>query len=119
MVRVTFSIRFQFFYTLFYRVEYTDCLGRSRQCLRKDLKHIQANDAELKHTVQEKPLNEANSIEKQVAPDNEDKIIEQESELMSSDMRREELRKQWEKEEEENAKKDNVHYQDVLFSGAY
>jgi hypothetical protein len=43
--------------------------------------------------------------------------LSEENELLSSDMRREMLRRQWEKEEEELRNKSNIHYQDILFNG--
>jgi hypothetical protein len=39
-------------------------------------------------------------------------------ELLSEDGRREILRQKWEKEEEENMKKTDIHYNDVLFDEA-
>lgn len=79
--------------------------------------YLKANDAELKEVVAEK--NRKNNIEppKSPKPPEPDKIDPNENELMSSDMRRERLREQWEKEEEELRKKDNIHYQDILFDG--
>nr|XP_022908615.1 coiled-coil domain-containing protein 174 [Onthophagus taurus] len=103
-------------------VEYTDCLGRTRKCLRKDLEHIKEKDVELKKTIkkkQEKSDDKIDEIEK-----NEEKIkdndikFDENSELLSNDMRTELLRQKWEKEEEELTKKSDVHYQDILFDEA-
>ena len=38
---------------------------------------------------------------------------------MSEDLRREQQRQIWEKQELENAAKRDIHYQDVLFNGEY
>ncbi|CAH0552558.1 unnamed protein product [Brassicogethes aeneus] len=108
-------------------VEYVDCLGRTRTCLRKDLKHIKKDDENLKeiqrkrkevspvwNTVKEtkEPFLEATE-EEDIAS-----ISDEKKELLSADMRRDFLRKQWEKEEEELNNKTNIHYQDILFSEA-
>lgn len=47
----------------------------------------------------------------------EETNITEDNELLSADMRREMLRRQWEKEEEALKDKSNIHYQDVLFNG--
>ncbi|KAF5290891.1 hypothetical protein FQA39_LY14571 [Lamprigera yunnana] len=103
-------------------VEYVDCLGRSRKCMRKDLEFLKSKDAELLAAV-DKDENKVEQLSKTgscVREINEDKIEPPEptSELLSSDMRRELLRQQWEKEEEELKKKDDLHYQDILFNEA-
>lgn len=45
-------------------------------------------------------------------------VEEEEAELISGDWKREQLRRQWEKEEIELLKKNDVHYQDLLFNEA-
>ena len=102
-------------------MDYVDCLGRTRTCLRKDLPLIKEKDSDLKSIVEarrkelgddkqcdERSINEA---------ENRDTETDENSELLSSDMRRELLRQKWEKEEEEIRNKTDVHYQDVLFDG--
>ncbi|CAH1131437.1 unnamed protein product [Ceutorhynchus assimilis] len=111
-------------------VEYTDCLGRSRKCLRKDLENIKAKDADLKLII-DKPqqpvvnTEETNSDKDKENENNEkekeeqvDANIEVEPEMISADMEREKLRRQWEQEEEELRDKTNIHYQNVLFNEA-
>lgn len=111
------------FNIIIFRVEYVDCLGRTRTCLRKDLEHIKANDAELKQSRDkrkehdEEPQKDVPKEEKEKTK--EKQLNDEESELLSADMRREQLRKQWEKEEEELRDKTNIHYQDILFNGTY
>ncbi|KAF5270394.1 hypothetical protein FQR65_LT05582 [Abscondita terminalis] len=100
-------------------VEYTDCLGRTRKCMRKDLEFVKTKDKELLAAV-DKDENKAEQLSKTgscVRELNENKVTES-SELLSSDMRRELLRQQWEKEEEELRQKSDVHYQDILFNEA-
>lgn len=109
-------------------MDYTDCLGRTRKCLQKDLEYLKSKDEELRKTVEAKNKKQP-SIEEKSEEDttkNEDinkKSTEdesskpQESELLSNDMRRELLRQQWEKEEDELRNKSNIHYQDILFGG--
>lgn len=102
-------------------MEYTDCLGRTRKCLRKDLEHIKLNDAELKQRMEGRETNRdepEDNHENNKATDKKDKEkFDETSELLSSDMRRELLRRQWEREEEELKNKTDVHYQDILFNG--
>ncbi|KAJ8969678.1 hypothetical protein NQ317_000541 [Molorchus minor] len=102
-------------------VDYTDCLGRTRKCLQKDLPYIMSKDEELKKTVEAK--NKEQSLTETDVKENEPQLIEddkksKESELLSGDMRRELLRQQWEEEEETLRQKTDVHYQDILFGEA-
>ncbi|XP_042218445.1 coiled-coil domain-containing protein 174-like [Homarus americanus] len=80
-------------------VEYTDAFGRTRECLRKDLPAMLEYDKELARDI-----NEDGTSDK---PD-----------LLSEDVRREIQRQKWEREEEANALKKDLHYQDVLFEEA-
>ncbi|KAF2885118.1 hypothetical protein ILUMI_21052 [Ignelater luminosus] len=104
-------------------VEYTDCLGRTRKCMRKDLEFLKSKDADLRETL-DKTENKDDSPEKEISvknTENQEKLeseFNEESELLSNDMRRELLRQQWEKEEEELKKKNDIHYQDILFNEA-
>ncbi len=86
-------------------VEYTDSLGRTRTCMKKDLDWIKRQDRELSQAADERSAQGPSQIPNE--PD-----------LLSEDMRRELLRQKWEKEEEQNLTKRNVHYQDVLFDEA-
>ncbi|PSN56568.1 Coiled-coil domain-containing protein 174 [Blattella germanica] len=87
-------------------VDYEDCLGRTRRCLRKDLVHIKEKDAELFKSLGGGDVEEKEAEAETAAP-----------ELQSGDMRREALRQKWEQQEEELRKKSDIHYQDVLFDG--
>ncbi|XP_042893183.1 coiled-coil domain-containing protein 174-like [Penaeus japonicus] len=79
-------------------VEYTDVLGRTRTCMRKDLPEMVEKDKELSRdtTWDESP----------------------EPDLLSDDMRREIQRQKWEAEEDVNAFKKDMHYQDISFDEA-
>ncbi|XP_060524006.1 coiled-coil domain-containing protein 174 [Cylas formicarius] len=105
-------------------VEYVDCLGRSRKCLRKDLEYLKSKDAELKVIAEERK--QSRPVEKEIEnvvdvsldTDLGNNMEPKESELISGDMRRDMLRRQWEKEEDELMNRTNVHYQNVLFNEA-
>lgn len=109
-------------------MEYVDCLGRTRTCLRKDLEHLKLKDAELRSSVDLKergmqivPEKKEDEVSEKAGSDNDnnekDDALSEQNELLSSDMRREILRRQWEKEEEALRDKRDIHYQDILFNG--
>lgn len=75
--------------------EFTDALGRTRRCLKSDLPSFLARDDELA-----RPANPGVSLCREA----EQRLIEMK-------------RQKWEKDTEETAAKDNVHYQDVLYDG--
>ncbi|XP_030754066.1 coiled-coil domain-containing protein 174 [Sitophilus oryzae] len=106
-------------------VEYIDCLGRSRKCLRKDLEYFKSKDAELKlvadkrHEVESKNTESNKEIgEENIETTNKPEDIQTELDLVSADMRKDMLRRQWEKEEEELRDRSDIHYQNVLFNEA-
>lgn len=92
--------------------EFTDALGRTRKCLKEDLKYYQDQNKHL-----EKLTQAANTCQPKPEADNKAPAGFS-AELLSSDMKRELLRKQWEEEEQELAGKSDIHYQDILFSEA-
>lgn len=107
-------------------VEYVDFLGRTRKCLRKDLEYMKQKDRELSSSVESKRKTSENSqtfVKNSGDGENDNKVdnpeitLSSENELLSSDMRRELLRREWEQQEDDLLKKKNVHYQDVLFNG--
>ncbi|XP_071151754.1 coiled-coil domain-containing protein 174-like [Mytilus edulis] len=80
-------------------IDYTDSLGRSRRCMKKDLSMLKERDKDLQGK--------------------QDRIEDKEKDnalptLMSDDMRRELLRQKWEKEELE-AMNGPIHYSNVRF----
>ncbi|KAJ8968917.1 hypothetical protein NQ314_002008 [Rhamnusium bicolor] len=108
-------------------VDYIDCLGRTRKCLQKDLDYLMSKDKDLKKTVEARKINELinetnsekdtnNDIEdmNEKDEDKDNNKTTQESELISSDMRRELLRQQWEKEEAELRNKSDSYICNVL-----
>lgn len=96
-------------------VDYVDCLGRTRRCLRKDLAYVKQRDVELFESVGGfDDKNKANGDDNGPTVTRGDGALE----LMSGDMRRELLRQKWEQQEEQLRNKTDVHYQDVLFDEA-
>lgn len=122
--------------------EYTDCLGRTRKCLKSDLEYFKQKDAELAdvagnrlknlethHSAEEPKTNAtqpwfidtkgmtSNDLpfnrERSMAPDNDDTLS-----MISKASKMEEMRMQWEHTEQENMNRDEIHYQDVLFDEA-
>ena len=81
-------------------VDYTDALGRTRKCHKSDLIEMKKRDVE------------------QFGEEGITSKTEAEQTLLSEDMRRDFLRQKWEKEEEENMRKTQLHYKDVLFDEA-
>ncbi|KAJ6635176.1 Coiled-coil domain-containing protein [Pseudolycoriella hygida] len=110
-------------------VEYTDCLGRTRKCLKEDVEFFKKKDGELAETVAER--NKSNGISSepskwffdtkgdfklpmQIGDSKDDDTMS----MMSKSSKIEEIRQNWEKQEAENVTKDYVHYQGVLFDEA-
>ncbi|XP_011210315.2 coiled-coil domain-containing protein 174 [Bactrocera dorsalis] len=110
-------------------VEYTDCLGRTRKCLREDLETIKKRDAELAATMPERldqskanwMINTKNTDTAKLDEDAPFGPMPCESlfgdgiSLMS---KHDEQRANWERKEQENLDKIDVHYQDVFFDEA-
>jgi len=95
-------------------VEYTDSLGRTRTCMRKDLKRLQSKNT---NTEKRRDRSSSSSSEDEdEAKHKDDK--KDEPDLLSEDMRRQILREKWEKEEMENLEKDSLHYSDVRYDEA-
>ncbi|XP_017874750.1 PREDICTED: coiled-coil domain-containing protein 174 [Drosophila arizonae] len=113
-------------------VEYTDCLGRTRTCLRKDLKEALRRDKQLADSMPERLdqtkanwlINtkgthdsdpEADDDEPSFGPKPTESVY---SEALSTMTKHDEQRANWERKEQENIDKPNVHYQDVFFDEA-
>ncbi|XP_067013476.2 coiled-coil domain-containing protein 174 [Anabrus simplex] len=79
-------------------VDYTDCLGRTRRCLRRDMDLIKNRDAKLAKSLSKLPEGEAG-----------------ETNFMLNDLRLQKLREKWEQQEEELRERNDIHYQNVLF----
>lgn len=90
-------------------VEYQDCFGRTRKCLRKDLPKMKEKDNLIKEEIVEKKVENENENNnktqyKFIPPEKEPEI--------------EIMRKKWEEQEEKLTHKSDIHYQDVLFDEA-
>lgn len=89
-------------------VEYQDCFGRTRKCLRRDLSKMQEKDDFVKHEVMKRSQGD---VEVQEVRPEIVKIIPKEPEI-------EIMRRKWEEQTEKLTEKMNIHYQDVLFDEA-
>ncbi|XP_058118472.1 coiled-coil domain-containing protein 174 [Anopheles ziemanni] len=119
-------------------VEYTDCLGRTRKCLKKDLPQCMERDRELAKSVEPREgqrredmdgTTDSTTLPKE-PEENLQNIEEQEDGDIIGPMpsmvtaepdvgeRFREMREQWVEQEEANLEKDSIHYQDVLFNEA-
>lgn len=109
-------------------VEYTDCLGRTRKCLRKDLEFFKKKDSELAREAA--PKEEVDDDRRSETPERErhPKVVpgpsyaqpnpNAETLPFDRDSKLAEMRKNWEEKEVVNANRDEIHYQDVLFDEA-
>ncbi|XP_016950988.1 coiled-coil domain-containing protein 174 [Drosophila biarmipes] len=118
-------------------VEYTDCLGRTRKCLRKDLKEAQKRDRQLAESMPERiDQTKANWMIDTKGSRNQDDAHKSDSDddadscfgprpsesvfsdALSTMTKHDEQRLNWERKEMENVDKPDVHYQDVFFDEA-
>lgn len=113
-------------------VEYIDCLGRTRKCLRKELEEAKRRDKQLAESMPER-LDQSkanwmidtkgnqdsnhNSDDDQPSygPRETESVF---SEAISTMTKHDEQRINWERKELENVDKPDVHYQDVFFDEA-
>ncbi|CAK9797544.1 Coiled-coil domain-containing protein 174 [Anthophora plagiata] len=89
-------------------VEYEDCFGRTRKCLREDLPLMQEKDQLIKQQIVNKKATNSNTSDSI-----EQNYIQEEKEPEIEIMRR-----KWEEQTKKLADKANIHYQDVLFDEA-
>ncbi|XP_017067261.2 LOW QUALITY PROTEIN: coiled-coil domain-containing protein 174 [Drosophila eugracilis] len=118
-------------------VEYLDCLGRTRKCSRKDLKEAKERDRQLAESMPERlDQTKANwmidtkgslpqkSYHNSDDDDDGDSCIGPRpsesvfSDALSTMTKHDEQRMNWERKEQENIDKPDVHYQDVFFDEA-
>ncbi|XP_061392797.1 coiled-coil domain-containing protein 174 [Musca vetustissima] len=119
-------------------VEYTDCLGRTRKCLKRDLEDAKRRDKELAASMPERlDQTKANWLidtmgsKKSTSLTGENKDDEGDDEIigpmppasvfgdgLSMMSKHEEQKANWERKEQENLDKTDVHYQDVFFDEA-
>lgn len=88
-------------------VEYQDCFGRTRKCLREDLPHMQKKDELIKREIMKRSTNEDGEEENK----GQYPIQEKEPEI-------EIMRRKWEEQTQKLADKVDIHYQDILFDEA-
>ncbi|KAH8295321.1 hypothetical protein KR018_009942 [Drosophila ironensis] len=109
-------------------VEYVDCLGRTRKCLRRDLAEAKRRDKELGETMPQRlDQSKANWMIDTQGSDVHDEEpsfgppAPPESmctDAVSTMTKHDEQRLNWEIKEQENLNKTDVHYQDVFFDEA-
>lgn len=104
--------------------EYTDCLGRTRRCLKEDLEFFKKKDHELSEAAKNRS---GCSEEKETPwfvdtkgissadlplykPTKDDDLMS----MISKSSKMEEMRVQWEQKEQDNLNRENIHYQ-VIF----
>lgn len=85
-------------------VEYQDCFGRTRKCLKDDLPHMQKKDKLIKQEIMKKSDIEEESKEQNPVQEKEPEI--------------EIMRRKWEEQTQKLADKVDIHYQDILFDEA-
>lgn len=97
--------------------EFTDCLGRTRRCLKKDLEKLQTQDRDLSKNMPQKIDTSAANwmINIPQAPNPPESIFSNNTSTVS---KLEAQRINWEKKEGENVNKHDIHYQDVFFDEA-
>lgn len=106
----------------FPRIEYTDFFGRTRKCLKTDLEFFKKRDQRIEKEIgppPSPPPEESKQINHTTLQQfvKEGTNSEEVSELVSSDMRREQLRLKWEEEERKLAERTDIHYEDIRFDG--
>ncbi|XP_023295296.2 coiled-coil domain-containing protein 174 [Lucilia cuprina] len=115
-------------------VEYTDCLGRTRTCLKRDLAEAKRKDEQLAASMPERlDQTKANwmidtvgnkSLQVEKEDNDDDDMIgplpppSVFNDGLSTMSKLEEQKVNWERKEQENLEKTDVHYQDVFFDEA-
>ncbi|XP_076681650.1 coiled-coil domain-containing protein 174 [Andrena cerasifolii] len=89
-------------------VEYEDCFGRTRKCLREDLLLMQEKDNLIKQQI----------VTKKGVDPKTNESVEQTSAVEEKEPEIEIMRRKWEEQTQKLADKANIHYQDVLFDEA-
>lgn len=102
-------------------MDFTDSLGRTRRCLRRDLPRFRELDDRLLVSLEPKeaPVEENEPVPSGPLPPGGLPAGCAAPDLLSDDMRREQQRLKWEEEEEKLRDKADIHYQDVLFDGKW
>ncbi|KAL5274209.1 CCDC174 family protein [Megaselia abdita] len=97
--------------------EFTDCLGRTRRCLKKDLEKIKTQDRDLSKNMTQKLDTSAANWMINIPPNTNppESVLTDNISIIS---KHETQKMDWEKKEEENVNKPDIHYQDVFFNEA-
>ncbi|XP_045522418.1 coiled-coil domain-containing protein 174 [Pieris brassicae] len=91
-------------------IEFTDCLGRTRKCLKSDLDFYKKRDKELMKRMPGFEEDESDMTEKKAE---HPFLVQKTKDYLQS------LRQKWEEKEKELLAKDqDIHYQDILFDEA-
>ncbi|CAH0596298.1 unnamed protein product [Chrysodeixis includens] len=99
--------------------EFTDCLGRTRKCLKSDLDMFLKKDAQLLKAINRDKnpgidANEKMTEQEEIAPAKEKPLL-----VQTTNDYLQSLREKWEQKEQELLAKDkDIHYQDLLFDEA-
>ncbi|XP_050436482.1 coiled-coil domain-containing protein 174 [Adelges cooleyi] len=97
-------------------IDYTDFFGRTRRCLKSDLEFFKKRDQRIESELGPSPNDIKSTINfKAQKFVKEDVISENISEVVSSDIRREQFRLKWEEEEQKLAERTDIHYEDIRF----
>ncbi|XP_053615330.1 coiled-coil domain-containing protein 174 isoform X2 [Plodia interpunctella] len=97
--------------------EFTDCLGRTRKCLKSDLELFKQKDGQLSRSVTKERLNpeiiDGNDRQEAGMVSEKPLLVQKTNDYLQS------LREKWEEKERELIAKDkDIHYQDLLFDEA-
>ncbi|CAH2054569.1 unnamed protein product, partial [Iphiclides podalirius] len=93
-------------------IEFTDCLGRTRKCLKSDLELYKKRDKELLRVI-------TNGQERDEPREEPEKTPEKPFLVQKTNDYLQSLREKWEQKEKELlAKEKDIHYQDLLFDEA-
>lgn len=94
---------------IFFRVEFTDCFGRSRHVPKYELEKLQQENDDISEVAEERLANEA-------APTTSSKILDTPSQASQEFFQRQ--KDDWKKNEEINSMREEIFYSNVLFDEA-
>jgi hypothetical protein len=105
---------------LYFRVEHTDCFGRTRKILRKDLKKMKDQDEQLVDVAESRDQQDTTHRSPSVSSESSGEISDDDKgSFIGPDIGLQFMkqREEWEKQEEVNKERPILHYQDILFDG--
>lgn len=95
-------------------IDYVDCLGRTRRCLKEDYSAVKERD----DLVRKMLGKESETEESGTVPCEESEPDEQQLEMTRNAAELEKMREKWEQQEKELMNKKNIYYEDVRFDEA-